>query len=637
MRDPSLVSTEAQLAPGTRLAGFRIDAPIGRGGMGVVYRATQLSLERTVALKVVAPEFASSPAFRERFIRESKVAASLDNAHVLPVYAAGEDGGHLYLAMRYVHGADLGSLLRAQEALSAERVIALLAQVAEALDAAHARGLVHRDVKPANVLVEPRGDREHAFLADFGLTKSSDSASRLTMTGQVLGTVDYTSPEQIRGEPVDARSDVYSLGCLAFEALTGTVPFPHADEVAKLWAHLHEAPPSATSLRPGLPAALDDVLQRALAKEPARRFASAGALARAARSALECPGNPAARTFGRRGSRVARGLRRRGRHIVAGAIIVAAVAVAIAAAVPLVDGGTSDAGSAGGGFGAPIRLAQSPDRIAFLGEHLWVLQVELGRMARIDPRSRKVDYFTAPIDLAGGDFPDVASGFGGLWVAHGIPSVGGVDRIEPRDAEGVAHVPLPSARAVTAGRRWVWAAAPGDASAPGVVIRIDPRSNRRTGSPIVIGGVPVAMVERAGALWIVDRARNRVLRVDANTARTTARIDVGRGPERLALTDDAVWVANLTDRTLSRIDPQTNEVVGAAISLGKEIEDIAATEDALWVAGSDATLTRLDPTTGAVVGAPIALAGSHPFALGSDGESLWVASIPDRTLRQLVD
>ncbi|MBA3364236.1 MAG: protein kinase [Actinobacteria bacterium] len=275
-----------ELEPGDTLAGYRVEQLLGRGGMGVVYRATQLSLQRLVALKLLAPELCLDVGFRERFGREARLAASLEHPSVLPVYEAGEVEGLLYLALRYIEGQNLDELLEQAGPLEPGRALALVSQVASALDAAHARGLLHRDVKPANVLLEVRAEGEHAYLADFGLARSSASVSRLTATGTFLATVDYVSPEQIRGEPGDHRSDLYALACLVFELLAGRPPFRHQDEVATLWAHMHDQPPALSGLRPELPAALDSVLARALAKQPEERYTSGRELAQALQHAL---------------------------------------------------------------------------------------------------------------------------------------------------------------------------------------------------------------------------------------------------------------------------------------------------------------------------------------------------------------
>jgi uncharacterized RDD family membrane protein YckC len=279
------------LAPGRVVAGYRIEGVAGRGGMGVVYRATQLALDRTVALKLIAPEIAGDEGFRERFKRESRIAASIEHPNVIPVHEAGEADGLLFISMRFVDGTDLRELIRGAGALAPARVAAIVGQVAQALDAAHERGLVHRDVKPGNVLIADRGGSEHVYLTDFGLTKRSASDSALTGTGQWVGTLDYVAPEQIEGRRVDGRTDVYALGCVLFEALTGGVPFERDTEVSKLWAHISEPPPSPSARRPGVAPAFDAVVARAMAKDPDGRFASAGDLAAAARAAAS--GQPA--------------------------------------------------------------------------------------------------------------------------------------------------------------------------------------------------------------------------------------------------------------------------------------------------------------------------------------------------------
>jgi Protein kinase domain/Domain of unknown function (DUF4440) len=267
------------LEPGAKFAGCRIEAVAGRGGMGVVYRATELSLGRPVALKLLASERADDPGFRDRFERESRMAAAIDHPNVIPVYAAGEENGLLYLVMRYVGGTDLQALMRARGSLEPARAASIVAQVAAALDAAHQAGLVHRDVKPANVLLA--GD--HAYLSDFGLTRLAGSDTDLTESGQWIGTVEYCSPEQLRGDHTDARADVYSLGCVLFAALCGAPPFPHGTVTATMLAHLHDPPPRASNR--GGPPAFDRVTARALEKDPDARYPSAGDVGRAALAA----------------------------------------------------------------------------------------------------------------------------------------------------------------------------------------------------------------------------------------------------------------------------------------------------------------------------------------------------------------
>jgi hypothetical protein len=271
----------ADLATGSEFAGCRIEGVLGRGGMGVIYRATELRLGRPVALKLIATEQASDPDVRERFEREARMTASIEHPNVVPVYAAGEEDGHLYLVMRFVPGTDLHHLLREEARLAPARAASIVAQVADALDAAHAAGLVHRDVKPANILIN--GD--HAYLSDFGITRVQASDTRITDSGNWIGTVDFMAPEHLRGEPTDARADVYALGCVLFTALTGTPPFRRATVPVTITAHLHDPPPRPSETD-GVPVAFDAVIARALAKAPADRYPSAGDLGRAARAAV---------------------------------------------------------------------------------------------------------------------------------------------------------------------------------------------------------------------------------------------------------------------------------------------------------------------------------------------------------------
>jgi serine/threonine protein kinase len=266
----------ARLAAGTEFGGFRIERTLGHGGMGIVYLARERRLDRLVALKVIRPELAGEESFRARFRSETLTAASVEHPRVVTVFGAGERDGLLYVSMRYVPGRDLGRLIAADGALTPDEAAHLIAQVADGLDAVHAAGLVHRDVKPANVIVEdgPRGDGA-AFLTDFGLAKAMASTAGLTATGEVIGSVDYMAPEQIEAQRVDARTDVYALGCVLFHAVSGKVPFPERESSAKMWAHLNEPPAAADRV-------LDPVIRRAMAKDPARRFPSAGDFGRAA-------------------------------------------------------------------------------------------------------------------------------------------------------------------------------------------------------------------------------------------------------------------------------------------------------------------------------------------------------------------
>jgi serine/threonine protein kinase len=281
---------------GAQVASYQLEEEIGRGGMAVVYRARDVRLGRWVALKVLAPDYAQDEAFRQRFIRESRTAAAVDHPNIIPIFDAGEAGGVLYIAMRYVPGHDVHSLLHSAGPLPAARALGIVGQVASALDAAHACGLVHRDVKPANMLlggVADTGRADHIYLSDFGISKQLNATSNLTLTGQVLGTLNYLAPEQIEGRPVDGRADAYALACTAFELLAGTPPFRRDENMAVMWAQLNAPPPRLTSSRPDLPPAVDQVLARALAKSPADRYASclefSAALQQACAAALDGP------------------------------------------------------------------------------------------------------------------------------------------------------------------------------------------------------------------------------------------------------------------------------------------------------------------------------------------------------------
>jgi serine/threonine protein kinase len=274
--------------PGAEFAGYRIESLIGRGGMAVVYRAEDMRLGRRVALKLLSPQLAESDQFRQRFIRESRLAASLDHPNIVPIYEAGEADGQLFIAMRYVLGSDLkGLLTEGGGSLPEDQALRLFGQIGDALDSAHEAGLVHRDVKPGNILVAAAHDHArsahggHVYLTDFGLTKrTSELTAGLTGAGHMLGTPDYISPEQIQGKPVGPATDIYALGCVLYECLTGQLPFRRDDDAALLWAHLVETPAPVTGIRPELPEGVSTVVARAMAKDPADRYQSCQDLVR---------------------------------------------------------------------------------------------------------------------------------------------------------------------------------------------------------------------------------------------------------------------------------------------------------------------------------------------------------------------
>jgi Protein kinase domain len=370
------------VGPGSTFGGYRVESLVGRGGMGVVYRATDVSLGRPVALKLIAPELAEDERFRSRFLKESRLAAALDHPHVVPIYEAGEHEGQLYVAIRYVEGIDLKTLLARDRELSPERALAVLAQIADALDAAHRRGLVHRDVKPGNVLLDDDG---HAYLTDFGITKQVGAAS--TDTGRLVGTLDYLAPEQIRGEKVDGRTDCYALACVLYECLAGAPPFRRETEAETLWAQMQEEPPPLRRYPE-----LDAVLSKALAKEKDARYASCGDLLSAASAALgfAAPARPARRLH-------------IGRRLVLGGAVLLVAAAAAGAVIEL----TRDGDSAGGlAQVAPdsvavldpasnqivgqVPIPGQPDLVAAKGRSIWVASRASRTISRINGRTRSV-------------------------------------------------------------------------------------------------------------------------------------------------------------------------------------------------------------------------------------------------------
>ena len=376
------MNTSQPLA-GDTLAGYVIEALVGRGGMGEVFRAHDVRLDRTVALKVLGPHLAGSERFRERFLRESTLAARLDHPNVIPIFEAGESEGTLYIAMRLVEGTDLRAILRTEDALEPARAIDLLAPVAGALDAAHAAGLVHRDVKPANILVasSPELDPpEHVYLSDFGLTTLSADAGD---SGPFTGTADYAAPELVTGGAVDHRVDVYALGCVFFECLTGRPPYPGDSVMAVLWGHVNDPVPAASERNSALPPAVDVVLGKALAKEPKARYSSCRDLVADLRRALGVEGPSGLRDSKHR------------RFKVLAAAVAIAAAAAVAAAVVLSRGSGTAAPAAragelvridpdGDGTAKPIAVGTSPVAVAADSRAVWVASPGDGTLWRVN-------------------------------------------------------------------------------------------------------------------------------------------------------------------------------------------------------------------------------------------------------------
>ena len=617
-------TVEPALAPREQIADYVIETVAGRGGMGVVYRARDERLGRAVALKVISPAFARDADFRSRFKRESLIAAQIEHPNVVPVYTAGEDGDRLYIAMRFVAGTDLASLIEREGRLDPETAAAIVDQIAHALDAAHARGLVHRDVKPANVLLTRDGSVWRAFLTDFGLSVQGGGEGSLTRTGQWVGTLAYVAPEQVRGAAVDARTDVYALGGVLYHCLTGEVPYPRAHDLDALSAHLVEPPPRPSSIDSSL-VEFDGVVSKAMQKDPGRRYADAGELGRAALAAAETDHR---RSFARTALRRFRSPRARRAAVVAAALLVAAAVAAGAIALASRAGGRSPSTQ------TRVHVPLEPDHVALLGRELWALSSVGGRLARLDTATGHVGSFPAPVDLGGGEYPDLESGFGSIWLAHANATVGGVDRINPVSVQAIQHIPLPGAAALAVGAHDVWAvghAGPGRAAF--VLAMIDPRRNQIVRT-LRVGPQPAAVAAGAGAVWVADSRTDSVDRVDADGRHIVARIPVGAAPGHIAAGRDVVWVANLGDQTLTRIDPSTNRVVGAPVSLGKDIDDIALVGSTLWVASADGTVVGLHAADGSIATPPVST-DPAPLELASSGRKVWVASAAASTVQRV--
>ncbi len=634
----------AQLPPGAVFAGFRIDGVAGRGGMGVVYRATELALNRTVALKLIAEGALGDAGARARSILESRLAASIEHPNVIPIHAAGEHDGVAYIVMRYVRGEDLAARLRRAGPLGVREAAAIVAQLAAALDAAHAAGLVHRDVKPANVLL---AEDDHVYLTDFGVARDTRATSGVTRTGHWVGTLDYVAPEQIRGERIDHRADVYSLGCVLCQALTGQVPFPRESDEGRLWAHLHAVPPRPSAAARGVPRAFDAVVARALAKDPGERWQTAGDLGAAvlaARDGRPLPAGSAATT--RRGHRP-RGSRpwqrAAGRRTLA--VAAAAVAVGGAGAAILASGGDDEAASGGmraGGPQAAPRPARQPlprvtatttvlDRpraLAATGEAVWVTGDGGSRLQRLPaPSLRRLG---GPEVGRGGR--DLVLRRGELWVA-----VARSRRVVRVDAEDGSRrrppIELPAEPvAIDAGEGAVWVAEQDPAGGPATLVRIDPARNRVTDRVRVPEGINDVRAG-LGAVWVVVRSGTTLLKVDPRTLQVRRPIPVGPKALRADVGAGGVWVTNHDADSVARVDPRSGEVV--PIGVPRRPFGIAVRGRYVWVAGFlDSVLARIDTRTLRVVGTPIPV-GISPVDVVAGPDAVWVAGRGDDSVTQV--
>jgi serine/threonine-protein kinase len=573
--------------------------------MGIVYRARDLALDRDVALKLLAPELAEDVSFRDRFLRESRLAASLEHPNVVPVHDAGEIDGQLYIAMRLVDGTDLKTVLR-QGPLQPARAVQIVEQVAGALDAAHLRGLVHRDVKPSNVLLD---QDEHVYLADFGLTRSLGEAAAPIDAVRSLGTADYVAPEQIRGDEVDGHADQYSLACVLHECLTGAPPYRRASEIATLYAHLEESPAA--------PAGLEQVMERGLAKSPPERYPSCSDLVAAARTAL--------------------GLEpKRGRWPYAVAAIGLALLAAALLAFFLTRGGSTGSTTTGRLIGidpasnrvtASIPVGDGPAAVAEGSGRVWVASYRDGTLWQLNPGTGDVTRIPAlgrpyavtvhdgrayvaalgPVQFAGnvaqfdavtggqtggvGQFAcSLTSGEYGVWIA-GCPNVTKLSI--DGNAVGIGttvKIPYPAHLSAANYREGLGSMAMGEGAVWVVgdavdrrLWRIDPQRHRIV-STISLGFPPGSVAVGGGAVWVTDQLGDRLVEVDPKTGRVVKRIAVGRGAGGVAVGAGSVWVAAAVDHTVTRVDPSTGRVVGT-VHVAESPQAVAVGGGLLWVVG----------------------------------------------------
>ncbi|HEX6782045.1 MAG TPA: serine/threonine-protein kinase [Solirubrobacterales bacterium] len=594
---------------GTEVAGYRIEERIARGGMGVVYRATHLGLDRPVALKVIARELADRPGFRERFLRESRLSARLEHPAVVPVYDSREVDGELIVAMKLVKGGDLRRLIDREGPLPPHRAINLLAQVADALDAAHVAGIVHRDVKPHNILVE--GDR--AYLSDFGLAKALDE-SGVGSSASVVGTAQYMSPEQWRGEEVGSAADVYSLGCVLYEALTGIAPFQRAE----------------AETEPELPQGVDEAIRRAVAKEPGARYPSAGALIAAARAAEGSEVRPTAvlshdpserttvpnhsrRFFGLAGGRAAAWL-------AGGAAIFVAAMVAAVLFLLLGDDGPE--------VSAPIAVGTPPLRLDAGPKAVWVTSEEDGTVTRLDPESGEV---VGSAHEVGKGVSGVAVGSKWTWATD--PKRGQLLRLDPFSGRILKRIPLPGEPGPLAlGGQRVWVAGEGGNGVTAVDAEAGQVAPRGRGLPPQSPGLRLAW--GAEALWVAISGANVVRRIGPSTLVTSAPIRVGGGPAGITVAGGYVWVASSRSGTVAKIDPLSLQVVDT-IRVEGHPGGIDGGTSAVWVADrEDDAVRKIDLESGDVEGAPIQV-GPEPGAVSVGGDAVWVANNGDGTVTRI--
>ncbi|MEA2170395.1 MAG: hypothetical protein QOF76_3695 [Solirubrobacteraceae bacterium] len=627
------------MAPGQRFGRYTIEGIIGRGGMGIVYRALQDGLDRSVALKVITPHLAADPGFRSRFQREARLAASLEHPNVVPVYETGSEGDALFLAMRLIDADDLSTIIKRQGPFSVEETLPIVQGVADALDAAHNAGLVHRDVKPHNIL---RG-ADRVYLTDFGLTKSIGSGSELTATGTMLGTVDYSSPEQLLGDDLDRRSDVYALACTTYHLLTGSPPFPRNGDTARMLAHLNDPPPEL----PTGPEPLSATIRKGMAKNRDDRYATAGDFAAACKAQQAQEAHTAMRP--RAATTVLRPEARRSRSRMGLAIgvpvlVVAGVLVALLAGGGGKDGGpknaadttasgtttagtTSTGTTATGGTRKPFlskitdrRLAGANGVVGADGA-VYAVNAKLGKLLRIDPDKGVVD------DIDAGDHPsDVVfdTATRRLFVLSKDDHTLRRFAVDPKlRADGTTSVcDEPDGLALES--KYVLYACPDPAA---TLVRVTVDGFKPAGSTPSDAGDPAAIFV-GKRVWVTDKTNGTVQSFTKNTLHTFSDTTVQGSPDGGVEFLGYAWVALIGATRVVPFDTGTGQAGNRGVRVVPKPHHVAAAQGSIWVtSGAGHTVTEIDPQDfKAVQKVNIPDEGAQPLGItwDQDNGALWV-------------
>jgi DNA-binding beta-propeller fold protein YncE len=638
-----------------------IESLVGRGGMGVVYRAHELDLDRVVALKVIAPELVEDTAIRERFLNEARSAAAIEHPHVIPVHAAGEADGLAFLAMRFVQGRDLRARVRRSGALAVADAVNVIEQAAAGLDAIHSGGLVHRDIKPANLLIDASG---HVYVTDFGLVKQALSNSGATSTGRWVGSLDYIAPEQIRGGRVDARADVYALGGVLYFALTAHVPFERDSDHAKLWAQLSEPAPKPSHVRPGVPIQLDTVVARAMRKSPDQRFPSAGDLARAANAALGGP-LPAPERMVARGAAAPDGAdtepgimpeeqtatalrdtallapeRPKRRRWVVPAVAAVLAGAGVVTAVLLDDGAAplQEEPGAAAVAGEPTPAVRVVDRIENVGDRpsalvyaqgaLWVGSHRLPALRRVDPRTNEVTLGPR----VGNDMTSMTTDGTRIWVAFGrAQRLVGIDARTGRIFRrvDVGAQPLTA----KAGRGGLWVLTRPRKLGRQYLLRYDRQGDRTRTVPLRSRHAGLTL--GAGSVWLGDETRHGVAELHPRTLKLRSFTRIAREISAMSYGGGYVWVVSKDEDSVTQIDPRPAKPTHSTVAAGHSPAQAVVAGGKLYVSSAlDHTVLVFDADEPRPENTPVPV-GLSPYGLATDDTSVWVTSRTDNTLTRI--